>query len=385
MASDKGQGGGGQQSILMLAKAFPPVTGGVETYSEQVARAYLRRGWRVTVITQGAGVAPGLSTRSFPEGEIEIHECGPGGQLHVAFAMRRLAAPLLRANDYRIVHATTWRPLAALLGLRIDARSVLTVHGREVMYAPRWAAPVMRHLLRAADVVVAVSTVTRNRAGAALRMPEGAVRWLIGGNGLSFTEDATRFDRAPTSGKTKVFTVARLVERKNVQGVLKALERLPREIRAGVEYVVAGTGPMLQQLILQTRRAELEGVVSFVGRIDDDELVDRLKGADIFVHPQISTDGGRDFEGFGLVVADAMSFGCAVLAGKDGGPSDFVFDGDTGLLVDGLKTDEITRALALLVTDFAERTRLAERGRAYALAQLSWDAHVGAILDEVET
>lgn len=374
---------GRERSVLMLAKAFPPVPGGVETYSEQVARAYLDAGLNVTVITQGAFEFPGQRLRSFPEGDLLIQECGAGGQLAVARKIRRAASSFVSSGDFDFVHATTWRPAAALAGLRHMPRMVVTVHGREIMYAPRWARPVMRRILSSAALVVAVSSATRSRATTAIGTRVRS-KWIVAGNGISFPELASAsVPTRPVKARIRLFTIARLVERKNVHGVLAALASLPAEVLSKLEYVVAGDGPMRAELEDSVTFHGLEQTVTFLGRISDDELVEHLQESDIFVHPQISLNNGRDFEGFGLVIADAMSFGSAVIAGSDGGPSDFVVTGETGLLTDGTAVESIAAAITELVVDDDLRSRVSAAGRDYALTHLSWKEHAQAILDEV--
>ena len=50
------------RAALILAKEYPPSLGGVQSYSEQLAKAYLRLGLRVFVLTQFPGPA-GLTRR----------------------------------------------------------------------------------------------------------------------------------------------------------------------------------------------------------------------------------------------------------------------------------------------------------------------------------
>ena len=60
-------------NILLIAKAYPPETGGIETYSEQVAMAYGRDGHATTVVTAFAGPR-GRTVR----GNVVIHNVGAG-------------------------------------------------------------------------------------------------------------------------------------------------------------------------------------------------------------------------------------------------------------------------------------------------------------------
>ena len=94
------------------------------------------------------------------------------------------------------------------------------------------------------------------------------------------------------------------------------------------------------------------------------------------VHPHSHLDRGNEFEGFGIVIADAMSFGCAVVVGRDGGPGDDVADGRTGLLVDGDDPDQIASAIKALATEPGLLERVAAEGRRHALSSFDWGAHV---------
>ncbi|GAA1059363.1 glycosyltransferase family 4 protein [Agromyces bracchium] len=371
------------RSILVLAKAYPPIAGGVETYSEQVVRGYLARGFSVTVLTQ-IGTAKGWSERQYPEGSIRIFDTGPGNQAVVAMKLAREARRELSRGGYSFVHATTWRPAAAVLGGLGRTPLVVTIHGREIVKVPRWATGAMCRILERADVVIAVSTATLARAEHKLRRRSVRGRWEIAGNGLTFPELAR--DSLPKSPRASVnfLTIARLVERKNVRGSLRALAELRESGRDDFEYSIAGTGPDRAKLQAEALSLGLERHVRFLGYVSDEEIVQLYQQCDVFVHPQIATDEGADFEGFGIVIADAMSFGCVVVAGRDGGPRDFVQTGVTGMLVDGRNEEELRDALQMLMRDETLRQALGSRGRGFVLEHLAWSNHVGTILTAID-
>ena len=66
-----------------MAKAFPPVTGGIETYSMEVARAYARAGYHVTVVTSD-GVRRGWTSVPVGESSIRVWSAGSTAQPVVA-------------------------------------------------------------------------------------------------------------------------------------------------------------------------------------------------------------------------------------------------------------------------------------------------------------
>lgn len=367
-------------AVLMLCKAFPPGTGGVETYSEQVARGYRRRGMQVLVITQTRG-RPGWQHRRYPEGEIRVFNTGPGGQMVTAVKMLLQVTLSCRRRRFEIHHATTWRPALALLAAKRRAPIVISVHGREIPSAPRALRPLMRRVFERADLVVAVSSATASRCRAALGRDAGAHRWIVVGNGLTYpTESAAARNQALTGEPLRVLTLARLIERKNIPGCIEALKALHEGGVTNFEYRIAGDGPLAGALQEQIRAARLADNVEMLGYVPDTQIPDLYRWADVFLHPQIDVDDGDDFEGFGISISDAMSFGCLAIAGSGSGPSDFVISGVTGVLVDGRDQDQLQDAIGSVLTNPGRYRGMARKGRDYVHAELSWDKHIHAIL-----
>ena len=71
------------------------------------------------------------------------------------------------------------------------------------------------------------------------------------------------------------------------------------------------------------------------------------------------------------MILEAWRAGVAVVASNRGGASEFVRDGQDGVLVDPFDTVALTAALERLLVDPAERNRMAAAGRA-RVAEFSW-------------
>ncbi|HBS09306.1 MAG TPA: glycosyltransferase family 1 protein [Microbacterium sp.] len=365
--------------ILVLAKGFPPTTGGVETYSEQVARAYLRRGLEVVVLTQTDG-PQGWTDRRTPDGSLRLWNAGGGGQLTVFARMLRAALKLRQDTDLAAVHSTTWR--VGLVGDMVfpGIPRVVTVHGREVLNFPPGAGIAMRRVLRKASLVLAVSQATLRVALAASR--QGASpKWVVAHNGLTDEARARASLRQPTESTVRVLALCRLVPRKNIVHAVAAVASLPTATAEQLDFRIAGRGPEQSSIQSAIETAELSSHVRMLGYVPDEDVPQLYEWADIFVHPHSHTGEGSDFEGFGIAIADAMAYGCAVVSGRDGGPLDFVIDGETGLLVDGNETSEIAAALQTLIDEPSLRATLAGRGKAYALENFSWNHHIEPVVE----
>ena len=363
--------------VLVVAKDFPPTPGGVETYSAEVARAYLASGWRVTVLTQHAEGNAEVDGSAYGATPYDVLRVARGSQLSVAARLNRALVGLRRHERFDLVHATTWRVAApaALVLRRVPL--VLSVHGREVLHFPKPAGAVLRWTLARADTVVAVSPSTARllvSQGLVDDLARVQVRW----NGITWPDLARRApERTATSGPLRVMSLARLVPRKNVDKCLLAISDLVRE-GVDVRYTVGGRGPELERLKAMAAELLPPEVVTFAGYVPDADLPGLYAEHDVFLHPHSHQAEADEFEGFGIVIADAMSFGCAVVVGRDGGPGDYVEDGVTGLLVDGDDTAAIGSALRALAADPELRVRIASEGRDFALTHFDWAAHVDA-------
>ncbi len=125
------------------------------------------------------------------------------------------------------------------------------------------------------------------------------------------------------------------------------------------------------------RAAGLEERVHFLGNVDEDEKVDLLQRAELFVHtPVTAADGG--FEGFGIVYLEAAASGTASLGTLGCGAEDAILDGQTGLLV-APELEAVAGALARLLDDGAERRRLAGAAREHA-RRTTWEDNARRVL-----
>lgn len=372
------------QRVLVVAKAYPPEVGGVESYSEHVARAYLARGLEPIVVTSWKG-ALGWHDIRYPEGVIRILNVGASSQPIVFIRLFLVCTYIRLMQKFDFIHATTWRPALAVMPFRALTPIVLTVHGQEVFTCPKVQRFAMNWVLGKADLIITVSDSILKIAKEVVAKANVRGEWRVCYNGLSYLDEARNHVRPvqPPDETIQILSFCRLVERKNIAGCLVALAQLRDVGVTNFSYTIAGTGPLELDIKAQIRALGLQGVVKMTGYVKEHDIINLYRDADIFLHPQVSTREGRDLEGFGLVIADAMSFGAAVIVGKEGGPADFVAHGERGLVVDGGDFDAVAVAVDLLLLQPELRQRLAQEGRNWCLANLSWDRHVGQILESL--
>jgi D-inositol-3-phosphate glycosyltransferase len=174
---------------------------------------------------------------------------------------------------------------------------------------------------------------------------------------------------ARRTGRPRLLTVSRLVERKGIGTVLAALRDLP-----GAELVVAGGGPARQlgadpdyrRLRDEAKRLEVAGRVTFTGGVSRDQVPALLRSADLVVCVPW-------YEPFGMVPLEAMACAVPVVASAVGGLADTVTHGHTGMLVPARDPGALAVAVRQLLADPLRAAALGRAGLRRARHWYSWD------------
>jgi glycosyltransferase involved in cell wall biosynthesis len=237
------------------------------------------------------------------------------------------------ARDADLVHAH-WLPTAtAALLARVPY--VVTLHGSDVALARRWPR-LARRVLRRAHGVIAVSAALADEARGL-----GASAVAVIPNGIEIPAEPGADADPPY-----VLYAGRLAPEKGVEELVTAARGLP--------LVVAGDGPL---------RDRVPGALGWVPRPELERL---LSGATVVACPSRR-------EGFGIVCAEAMARGRAVVASSVGGLLDLVAHERTGLLVPPGDPAALRAALQRLLDDAPLRQRLGEAARAHVSELCAWD------------
>ena len=229
----------------------------------------------------------------------------------------------------------------------------------------RWHAPIFNRLLAGADSLVTISHANAQRLRD-LGLPTSEI--LYPGT------DPDRFvpPTLPPVGPPVLLTVARLVPRKGIDTVLRALppmlERFPQ-----LQYWIVGDGPARKSLARLAWELGVEQAVQFKISVSDTELPEVYQRAAIFVMPTRADYLAFSVEGFGIVYLEASASGLPVVAARSGGATEAVIDNETGLLVPPDDPSALAEALTCLLNDAAMRQRMGHAGRRWVEREMNWD------------
>lgn len=306
---------------------------------------------------------------------------GGGGRLSLAVGMLR-AAPgaaryvaalraLLREMRPGIVHTNGFK--MHLLGARAaPADAKLVWHLHDFVSTRRAMAGLLRRSAGRVDGVIAVSRSVAEDAAPVvgmevpLRTVYNAVdleRFGLIGPGMDL-DAAAGMEPAP-AGTLRVGLVATMGRWKGHGVFLRAIAALPPEVpvRAyvvgGGIYRTAGSEVRMDDLRRQAAELGIADRVGFTGFVEDAAAA--IRALDVVVHASTQP------EPFGLVIAEAMASGRAVVASAAGGAGEIVTPGHDALAVAPGDVEGLAEAIRQLVLDPVLRDRLARAGRETAV------------------
>jgi phosphatidylinositol alpha-1,6-mannosyltransferase len=137
--------------------------------------------------------------------------------------------------------------------------------------------------------------------------------------------------------------VGRLVDEKGVEDFIRAIG-LAKSKLPDLTALIIGEGQDREAFEQLTKSLNLDQAITFTGWIDPGKIPDYLSIADIFIGPsRISENGWKEAQG--LTFLEAMAANTPVIATRTGGITDFITDGETGLLVKERSPEEIAVAI----------------------------------------
>jgi glycosyltransferase involved in cell wall biosynthesis len=117
--------------------------------------------------------------------------------------------------------------------------------------------------------------------------------------------------------------------------------------------------------------------VAVLGAVSPERVIELYLASDVFVL-------ASRFEGYGMVLAEAIAHGVAVVSTTAGAIPDTV-PSNTGLLVPPGDVVALAQALRRLISDHAERQRLAMNARAAAAQLPTWQDSARLFARAIET
>jgi len=263
----------------------------------------------------------------------------------------------------------------------IAPRSIALTHGHEVWWAkiPPFSFA-LRSVARSLDQIGYLTRYTRDEIVKGIHSSDQIkLRQIAPGIDINRFQPVRdlEFERSfrqryKLEEKRLIISVGRLVHRKGQDRLIEALPRILQEVPEA-HLLIVGEGPHRKELDRIASKNNVASAITFLGRLQLDELPKYLNLAEMFAMPSRDRLAGLEVEGLGIVYLEASSCALPVIVGKSGGAVDALIEGETGLLVDGDNVEEIADACIRLLKEREFAASLGRRGSEWVRGQWSWD------------
>ena len=376
--------------------------GGQNIYVRHVALGLARAGHSVDVFTRRddaclppvVRLAPGVRVMHVPAGppRFVAKEMLLGHMGAFARAMRKI----LQQACHDVVHANFF--MSGLVGLKMRERFglplVMTFHALGLVRRehqgsadafPAARIDIERRLVREADALIAECPQDRADLMRLYGAGEARIHTVPCGVDLAEFGPGARTAARRTLGLADdefvVLQLGRLVPRKGIDNVIRALARLDPRLRARL-LVVGGESaeadetatPEIARLRAIAAEHGVADRVVFTGRRQREQLRDCYAAADVFVTTPW-------YEPFGITPLEAMACGTPVIGSAVGGIQYSVIDGVTGYLVPPRDPAALAARLAHLRANPALAAALGRAGIHRVRSMFTWDRIAGELAD----
>lgn len=203
-----------------------------------------------------------------------------------------------------------------------------------------------------------------------IRIVPGGVETARFDSALSATEARKRLKW--NADRPTILCVRRLVRRMGLEQLVNAMRGV-RDAVPDALLLIAGKGPIGEELDDRIRRLGLDQNVRRLGFVPDSDLPIAYRAADLSVVPT------QSLEGFGLIIAESLAAGTPALVTPIGGMPEVVRDLDPTLVLEGTASETIEAGLINALREPASLPS-AEACQEYARRRFDWSVVVQQLL-----
>ncbi|CAB4919539.1 unannotated protein [freshwater metagenome] len=364
------------KKVIFITNDFGPRAGGIETF---IIGLIQRLPYGVTTVYTSSQA----DTRDYDAGWLSEYGVrivrDPAKILLPTPRVTRRIIRILKAEGIEIVAFGAAAPLAAMSYAlrRAGARRIIALtHGHEVWWSKVFPFnAVMRLIGSSTDALTYLGEFTRKAISASLT-PAAASAMVKIAPGID-TEHFAPVDSAALKSnlgldaKKVIVSVGRLVHRKGQDNLIEAMSAIISEV-PDAHLLLVGEGPYRDHLTKLVGKYNLQSNVTFIGRIQYEDLPKYICLGEIFAMPSRSRFFGLEVEGLGIVYLEASACGLPVIAGASGGAPDAVIEGVTGVVVDGLDSAAIAVAAIEMLNNPEKSQMMGAAGREWIVAKWRW-------------
>jgi len=192
----------------------------------------------------------------------------------------------------------------------------------------------------------------------------GGKRARVIGNALDLRLYYPSSYSSARSRRIRLGMVSRFTPIKDHKTLLQAIALLPTELQINMDLLLAGQGGEKEALDNLCAELNIQGVVHFVGLLNEAEIARFLRSLDLYVHATLG-------ETMSNSLMQAMATGLAIVASDVPGVSNMFVHNQTARLVPPNQPEQWAQALCDLISDKDSRRKLGQAARLEAESRYS--------------
>jgi glycosyltransferase involved in cell wall biosynthesis len=370
--------------------------GGQNVYVRQVGLALAKVGWQVDMFARRISPdqadivqhTPNCRTIRLTAGPVKFIGRDEVFGYLPEFVKQLLAFQQQEGIEYPLVHTNYW--LSSWVGMELKKHQpVKQVHTYHSLGAVKYRTT--RDLPAIASTRLAVEKAcleTADRIVATSPQEEEHMRSLVSQKGLieiipcgtdieklgSVERDAARQKLGIPPEAKVVLYVGRFDRRKGIETLVRAIAKSPWRSNGSLRLIIGGgyrpgqsDGIECDRIKTIVKELGLEGIVTFPGRLSDEDLPFYYAAANVCVVPS-------HYEPFGLVAIEAMACRTPVVASKVGGLQFTVVPEVTGLLVPPQDEVAFAQAIDRILSNPVWADELGQMARQRVEIAMSWES-----------
>ncbi|MFA6897746.1 MAG: glycosyltransferase family 1 protein [Patescibacteria group bacterium] len=264
---------------------------------------------------------------------------------------------------------------------------VITVHDVAFLYFPEHFTFVRRQILKMhtkravkfADMIIVPSEATKTDIIRFYGIREDKIKVIYHGSSLKLLESGKKNDPrvAGLSGmRPYILFVGTVQPRKNIARLVQAFNMLKSTGKYSHKLIICGgKGWLYHKIFAEIGRSAFREDIVVVGAVGNDLLASLYVDAALFVMPSL-------YEGFGLPILEAMSFGVPVVCADNSSLSE-IADG-AAVLADGYNVEDICRKMEMVLDNKDLQEELSQKGIA-RVKDFSWNKAAAETLKTLES
>jgi glycosyltransferase involved in cell wall biosynthesis len=258
--------------------------------------------------------------------------------------------------------------------------SVVTIHDLSYEYYPEefkkkdlytlknWTS----FSVKKAKKIISVSENTKRDISRTYNIKPTKISVIYNGNQQQKNENTNKY--AIDISKPYILYIGTIQPRKNIERLIEAFSKLVHKNQS-VKLVIAGKkGWLHDDIFASAIKFGVHDKVSFLGYVDDNTKSWLYKNASLFILPSL-------YEGFGLPLLEAMSYGCPVVTSNTSSLPEI--GGNACYYFNPKSISDMTKAMDILLNDKILCTNLVQNGYK-RIKEFSWKKCAEETLDLIK-